>query len=63
MPKTITIAIPQPEIRAKATSNFTVETINNRLAVLRERPEQDAETIREIDYLTRLRLRKFGGQS
>lgn len=57
MIREITIPI-KLEVRARASSHFTVETIDNRLALLRQR-EQDEETIREIDYLERLRARKY----
>lgn len=54
----VRIGMPDPEIRAKASSHYTAETIDSRLAVLRERDDQAARD--EIEYLTRLRLRKFG---
>lgn len=58
--KTIEARMPDPEIRAKASSHFTADTIDNRLAVLRERSADDSAALAEIDYLMKLRARKFG---
>jgi hypothetical protein len=41
----------------KATSTYTRELVESRLAYLRDRPEAD-ETKREIEYLEQLKARK-----
>lgn len=47
-------------IKMKGKSNYSLELIDARIAQLRARPEpHDAETIREIEYLTDLRSRKY----
>ena len=45
------------EVRAKASSTFTLENIESRLAVLAGRT--DSQSIEERDYLVKLKARKF----
>ena len=55
--------IDRAEPQATAKSSYTLKNVDDRLALLRARPDQaDPETKREIDYLVALRGRKFPGQ-
>ena len=57
--RTLNATLPDPELRAKASSSFTIETIDARLAYLSGLQTEDAR--REVEYLLALRQRKFPG--
>ena len=50
------IQLPSPIVRGRASSSYTPELIERRLSELRER--HDAESLREIEYLERLKNRQ-----
>ncbi len=50
--------VPDPEVRATATSTYTVETIDRRVADLRARPETP-EIREELAYLERVRAKRI----
>lgn len=56
----INFTLPQPEIKAKATSSFTLQNIDDRLAKLATM-EANEEVQREIAFLTDLRAREVNG--
>lgn len=47
--------LPTPEVKGKASSGYTPELIDARIAKLRER--HDAEALREIEYLEGVRAK------
>ncbi len=56
----INFTLPQPEIKAEASSSFTLQNIDDRLAKLAGMQPSD-DVLREITYLTDLRAREVNG--